>query len=113
MSVGGVNYVQVPPDERTVWRCEWNLWVLTPFHIITSVQVIARASGTTEHKIQQRSSGQKHSEGSHLARQAARKVRILSSLEPFRLGYNAMRLKSGMNANRLAFHHVIGSLACS
>jgi hypothetical protein len=68
---------------------------------VTSVQVIARTSGTTEHKTQQSSSGQKHAEGSDLASQAARKVRILSLLKPFRLGYEILPWTTGVPRSNL------------
>jgi hypothetical protein len=67
MCIGGVDHVKVSPDERAVWRCEWSLWVLALFQdFMTSVQVIARTSSTTERKTQESCSNQNHTRGGSL-----------------------------------------------
>jgi hypothetical protein len=65
MGVGGVDHIEISPDERTVGRCDWNLWILTLVQMfmsigVASMQMITRASSTTERKTQKNSGRQNH-----------------------------------------------------
>ena len=58
MRICGVYHVEVTPDERTVWRCERNLWILA-----LCVELVV---GAGDGKPNEREQGKEHGGGTSL-----------------------------------------------